>query len=259
MATTTDYYSGAPNRPNYSPVINNNPATGDGTLQKQFQLNPQQTQNQPSNLSALQSQLGGINLNTQGLDALRQKATQTGPSAWANLATQQEQQGEQTQRNQAVQGAAGNAAAARSGLAMQGGLTSGARERMATSGTNAANAAQQNIGAAGAAARTGISTQDEQNKNSLLTQLPGAEVQALQPQLQKTSMWEGLAQQEGAQNQQNQQFNAANNLNAQQYNSSQAIGENRNVQQQGIDAYNNQMKNWAANQQANATANSGKK
>lgn len=253
----SDYYSGMATRPDYNPLINNGPG-GDRTLLQQFQLKPQTAAAPSSILPQLQSQLGGINLNTQGLDLLRQKATATGPSAWENLATQQQQQGEQTQRNQAAAGAAGSAAGARSNLAMQGGLTGGARERLAMGGERALNEANQNIGAQGAAARTGISIQGEQQKNALLSQLPGQEAASLAPQFEKANLWANLASTEQGRNQANNQFNAGQNLSAQQFNAAQGIGENRNAAQQQLDAYNNQMKTWAAGKQADATANSGK-
>lgn len=250
-----DPYSGMPTRPDLASLID--PKTGQ--LKSQFTINPQENANQASNQGGFQSAWAGLSPNTQALEMYRQQATATGPSVWANLANQQQGQQQQQQANDATQQNASGQAAARSNLAMTGGLSSGARERLALSGANAGNATQQQIEAQGNQARTGISMQDAANKQAMLANLPGMENQALAPGMQKASAWQNLAQNEASQNQQNQQFNVANNMNAQNANVGQTAAQLGAQNQNNLNAYNQQMSGWAAGKQADATANSGKK
>lgn len=141
--------------------------------------------------------LGGINLNTQGLERFRSDATRRGPSPWARLQNQSLSQQELGQREGAYQQAGTQAAEARGQLAMRGGLSSGARERLARDASRGAMAMSQNIGRDAMAARMQTGIQDEQNRMAQLAQLPGMELQALQPEFQKTQLW-GQARQADA-------------------------------------------------------------
>lgn len=185
----------------------------------------------------LQSQLGGINLNTQGLEAIRQRALSSGPSAWAKMAEQKQGLEEQQARNQSVAQGASAQAQARSQLAMRGGLSGGARQRLAMQGARDQAARGQQVGAQGQLARANIGLQDEQQRTSLLSQLPGMEVQSLQPQFQKLGAWQQLAQ--GEQNLAAQGLQAQNQANMQKYQS--------------------QLQAQAAEKQAQATERAGKK
>lgn len=108
------------------------------------------------------------NLNTQGLqqirnEALRDPGTQ---SRWAEIA-------KADAANTAAAQNAGQMAQARSGLAMQGGLRSGARERLAQQGQLAGLQAKQN-------ANMQVNMQDEQNRQKWLAMLPSQELGAAQ-------------------------------------------------------------------------------
>ena len=185
----------------------------------------------------IQSRLNGINLNTQGLDAFRQQALRKGPSTWANLMNQKQYAEEGDQREQAKNEAASSQAQAEADLAMHGGLSSGARERLATSGARNLLSMSQDVGRQGSLNRMQIGINDEQNRISQLGMLPGMEVQALQPDLQKEQMWEQAKQTD--------------------LQRVQAENDRRNQWNQNL--YNQQMQSWAANRQAQATENAGKK
>lgn len=102
----------------------------------------------------------------QGLGLIRDEATRTGPSAWAQL-----QQGQQM--DQLAQQGQGRLQQGMNQMAMQGGLRGGAGERMAT-----ANLRQQLTGGQGI--RAGIANQDHQRQWQAMSALPGAELQDAQ-------------------------------------------------------------------------------
>lgn len=107
-------------------------------------------------------------LNTQGLEAMRGEALRNPGqmSRWAEMA-------KADAANQAAQQQAGQLAQAKSGLAMQGGLRSGARERLAQQGQLAGLQARQN-------ANMQVNMQDEQNRQKWLAMLPQQELAAAQ-------------------------------------------------------------------------------
>jgi hypothetical protein len=168
-----------------------------------------------------QYQLGN-NLNTGYLeqmrkDGLRDPGTQ---SRWRQLMEQK------------VQGMAGDASAGAqaqtrnqmSNLAMMGGLRGGAAERLASSGARRATMAQQDI----MGQRLGLDLQDEQMRNQQLAQLGNAEMGAAQFQRQ-----------------------------GDQFNVQTALNENLQKRAEAINAYNEQMRAWAAEKTAAATPSGG--
>jgi hypothetical protein len=174
---------------------------------------------------------GAYNPNTMGVDSdptalnmFRTQAERTGPSAYANLANTQQDTLSQQARSSAANQNQGNQATAESALAMRGGIDSGARERIATQGNKNLLDMNQKINQTSANNKMQIGMNDEQNRISQLSQVPGM------------------------QNTQNQaaEFNIGNAINE---------GNAANAYKYGI--YNTQMKGYAAGQQANATANSG--
>lgn len=172
----------------------------------------------------------GNNFNRGALDAYRQEAMRTGPSKYSRIAMGQLDRDVLGMRANAKSGAQGAAAAARSQLAMRGGLTGGAAERVSKSAADSAINAAQNAEASGAKGRAMISMEDEKDRMSGLGQLNGMELGAAQF---------GHSVDEG--------------------NMNRMIGENtrRNMYNQNL--YNQQMTAWASGKQAQATANSGKK
>jgi hypothetical protein len=132
---------------------------------------------------------------TQPLDQLKSNAESTAPSAWANLMSQTARTNTQQAASQAASAAAGSTAQAEGNLAMSGGLSSGARERLEASGQQGGIAAQQNVAREGATNLSNIGMQDAATKQQELQALPGMETQAYQAKLQPISMYgQSLAQ-----------------------------------------------------------------
>lgn len=117
-----------------------------------------------------------IKLDTQGMDAIKQRALSSGPSAWANLATQQQQLNQQNQLGQAQKNAASQSNAAMNALRMRGGMSSGQRERLAMQGARSAGGATQGILNQGANQRLQIGLQDQQTKDQMLQSIPGLDL-----------------------------------------------------------------------------------
>lgn len=190
-----------------------------------------------SMLPGLEGKLAGIEENRAGMNKYRQEALRGGPSAWAGLAGQQQDQMLQNARNQAAQGAAGQTAGAQSALAMRGGINSGARERLQTAGMRNQMDAGQNALQAANANKMQIGINDEQNRINQLGQLPGLENTANQTAFNKANLWG-----------QGKQFDVGNAVHQ---------GDTKNAF--NMNNYNADMSAWGANQQANATAQAGKK
>ena len=201
-------------------------------LGNQFMANsprPRNIQYQNSYTPGMQME-GQFNPNTQGLNAFRTEALRTGPSRGAQLQMGQQNLMQTQGRNQAARDVAGATAGSRSQLAMRGGLTGGASERLAKQGKKDLFNMQQNLQAQkmGNAATIGIA--DEQSRMGQLAQLPGMENQALQPGMQS------------------KMFDVTNQM-------KNNMGRNAFDMQQ----YEAQMKAFENAQQANAMLNSGKK
>jgi hypothetical protein len=202
-----------------------------------------------SNLGELQTKLDGISLDTRGLEkfreeALRDPATQ---SAWAKMATDKQGLEESAARGMAAQQGAGAQAQARGALAMRGGLSGGARERLAAQGATDQLMAGQKVGAEGRMARANIALQDEQKRMQALGALPGMEIQALDPAFKELSAWQTMAQNE-----------QANSLTADKYNLENVFQDRRAKEEDEFRKYQEEMKKYAADRTGNAIENSGK-
>lgn len=128
---------------------------------------------------SMQNKIGAdIQLNQSGLNEIRNRALSQGPSAWANLANQQQGMQEQQALQQSnVQGQAGLRQNL-SQLAGRGGVSAGARERLAMQGMRGQNQGMQGVLNQGMQNRMNINLQDQQSKDQMLTQLPGMDMQA---------------------------------------------------------------------------------
>lgn len=173
-----------------------------------------------------------VNLNTQGLEALRGRALSTGPSQWANMMAQK--QGlEQTQAaDDLAQAQAGQRSQAMADLAERGGLSDQARERLAMQGMNTGMLGRQQVNRQGMLDRMNIGLQDEQQKLGILQNLPGQELAALQPQFQ----------------------NQQNKMQAQQFNIGQSVGEFDKKRAADLAAYQEQLRAWGSGKAADAQA-----
>jgi hypothetical protein len=145
----------------------------------------------PSTMSLgndMSSMLAGTNYNTQPLQQLQSNAESTTPSTWAQLQSQLAK----TQTNQAASQSAGQTAAstaqAQGNLALSGGLSSGANERIQESGEQAGINAQQGIQNQGNQQQLNIGSQDAANKQQEMMALPGMETQAYQASLEPIQM-----------------------------------------------------------------------
>lgn len=155
-------------------------------------------------------------LGTAG-NALVDRATATGPSAWLTMQQEKLGQDQTNALNTATQSAAGAGANARTQLAMRGGLSGGARERLASAGARDLNQSQNAIANQGANLRTQLGIADETQKMGLLGQAAGMET--------------GLSQFNAGNKMQNSQFNVGNDLGAQKFNVGTDLGAQQfNVQ-----------------------------
>lgn len=210
-------YQGMPNSPGFSPIYG-----------PWMDLTPQVDQR----LNAI---------NTKGLgsavDAFRDEALRKGPSQWAKLSNLEQDSLSAGARDRGAQTSRGQTAQALDMLAQTGGLSSGARERTAQAGAKNYIDMSQDIGRQDQLNKMQVGINDEKNRITQLSQLPGVEQQALQPLFQKEGIWQNAANQ-----------NQQNMVKANEY----ANSFNQNL-------YSQQMQAWAADKQAQATENSGKK
>ncbi len=127
----------------------------------------------------------GINYNPAALNQLSSEAMRApgSTSAWGKLAGEQQRINEQAALGQAATGARNQANQAQTGLAATGGLSGGARERVARSGANNSALVQQGVLNQGLSDRLGISQSDEQNRLSSLAAIPGLESGKVSSQL----------------------------------------------------------------------------
>lgn len=181
--------------------------------------------------------LGGIGTDTSGLSDFESQAERTGPSTWANLADQQQDAQAQQQRGQAMQQSGAQGAATESNLAMTGGLTSGARERVNRDAGRNSLGAQQTVNQNEGLNKLQIGVNDEQNRIQELGQLPGMENAQAQVGLQKEQLQQSA-----------NQFDIGAQANEAQSQNDYSLG-----------TYHEQMQALAASNQAQATLNSGKK
>lgn len=190
--------------------------------------------NQPGKLSPFaMGQTEGIGNGSVGT-ASRNDALRQGPSAWRQLLQKGISSNQQAGLNNAASNSESAAASARSNLAMHGGLSSGARERIARdSSNNYLNMAQDVSNQANNAGYQADAT-DEGNR-----------IKALQGQNASDNQL-GLAK-------------ANLNIGAQQYDTNNDINSYDKLNYANLEKYKTNMSTWAAGKQADATANSGKK
>lgn len=168
----------------------------------------------------------------EGYQALKTEAMRKGPSAWALLQKQMQDQARMAGMEKASAQTASGTAQARSGLAMRGGLSSGSRERIAAGGLKALLEARQGIGRADTSNRLNIDTTDEQNRLLNLNKFNDSEL--------------GL-----------NKYNTDIKNNEQTYNLTNLLQDKKNQEAHRMAVYQEDNKKWAANKDAQATANSG--
>lgn len=208
----TSAFPNQPTSPTFNPVFN--PATQN--------IGPQ-----------AQALLGGNNLDMTGLNAFQGQALSQGPTQWAQQAAQNQNYLAMQAKSQGAQTVAGQGAAARASLASRGGLSSGAAERVAQGGANNYLAMTQGVNNQNSQNLMQIGMNDQQNKLSMMGQLPGMQLGAAGFGLQKTQTQLGA--------------NSADIANAMQGAQAQNTFN--------LGQYQTQMAGYGAGQTAQATAN----
>lgn len=112
----------------------------------------------------------------QGFNKFSQEAMRNGPSPWARMAHSNQDLESLNQQDIMRKSAAGQVGQAETALAMRGGSTSGARERLQEQGAQQSLDMNQNIRRQGALNGMQIDMNDEQNRIQQLSQLPGMEM-----------------------------------------------------------------------------------
>lgn len=173
----------------------------------------------------------------RGLNAYREEGMRSGLGRGGLLAMQRSQLDEAKQRDMLAGTTAGNAATDRSRAAMQGGLSSASSAAIGRNALRSNLSGQQQIGSSAASDRLNIGMQDEANRLGVLGNLGNVENQYAKTGLDKAKI--------GATAYTNDSLAYRDLL--------------KDQNKWNRDNYSDQMNLYAANQTANATANSGKK
>ncbi len=213
MAKAGKNPDGSPYRPEYESLINKDT----GLLNSEYTL--------ADKWKAVQ--LDGEGYDKFKTEALRDPSQQ---SAYANMMLQNTELNKQKniddmagQQNAAQQGAMDN-------LAAQGGIDGGSRERMAMGGIRDSVMGRQMIRRDAQQEGLGIKTQDEQQRVSMLSQMPGMEL--ARGNFEMT--------------------NEANRMNALTGDRDSALGAMNKEKDMDMDAWKTGMESWAANKSADA-------
>jgi hypothetical protein len=184
----------------------------------------------------LQSYLGtDPTLDKRGLEAIRSRALSDKPSAWANLQNQKIEQQRLAAQGSAAQQAGTAQAQARAQMAARGGFGGGAGERMARQGAFQSMLAKQKASQSANQQVLEAAQQDEQQRLGLLQNLPSMEIAALEPEFK----------------------NRDTRLGAAQFDINASLKDKYAEDQWKMNKYQEDMKAYAAGNQANAIAKSG--
>jgi hypothetical protein len=126
-------------------------------------------------VGAGQLDLNALKSDPRALDAMRSRAL-GGESPWLKMQLEKQGLEELTARDRAGEEALSGAALARSQLAMRGGLSGGARERIAMGAERNLNATRQGVGRAGQMDRLSLGIADDQTKMALLNSTAGLDL-----------------------------------------------------------------------------------
>lgn len=231
-----------------------------GNLKNQFTLQAQPALQFQSTMGQEDQNLANIpQLNTNPLNQLESFSTSGSNNPWVQAQQQALQQATGQAMGAAKANAASSNAAAMDAAAARGGLSAGGGENMARNAANNATMAGQGVVGNNLQQQGAIQTQNAQNQLGVMENLPGQEVQALQPALQEQSLW----QQAAAQNQNEQQQLAEQQQQYQtgvnQFNIGNAESGLNAQNQFNLTNYQNQIAQQAGQEEAQAQANSGKK
>jgi hypothetical protein len=270
---------GTPIRPDYLGYTN-----PDGTLKDPFKLGPHSV---GGNFSVDPNSFGidakgyvipkfdEVTMDPAALNQIKEQAFNQGPSAWAQMLNLQQGRSQQDAYDMVANQGAGANAQAMGDLSRLGGLSSGAMERLATN-TQKNNAFNQNaVLRQGMTDRGNIGLADQAQKTQLLQAIPGYERSVADLKLQNNAAATDVNKFNTLNQIDLSKYNTTNTVDLNKYNQTMAadlakynntvaaqtdqfnIGnqlkdiEGKNAFGQGV--YSDQMKAWAAQQQANAT------
>lgn len=262
--------AGAPTRPDFVSTLD-----GNGNIKSNYQLNPNTIANpnqvtMDSIMPGLSDKLNGINVDQRGINAVRDRALGTGDSPWLKLQMEKQGLDESNALQKSSASVAGSNANAESNLAMRGGISSGARERLARSGAMASNQAGQDVRNQGVQNRLNLQIADDQTKTGLLSQLPGMEIANVAPETAKQEYLGNMASTEQgrgldtafknvANTTDTAKYNAGATTDAQKYNIGNALNDILQKRAYDTAGYSEDMKAWAAGKSADAQSSAGKK
>lgn len=142
-------------------------------------------------LGEQEKNLNGIpSLNRAPLDQLESYAHSGTDNPWVHAQMEALKQSQGQAMGDAKANAAAGTTASMDNMAAHGGLNTGAMENLNRNGANNATMAGQKVIGQGLEQEGKINTQNAQNQIGVMENLPGQEVQATQPGLQKASLWQ---------------------------------------------------------------------
>lgn len=181
-------------------------------------------------------------------------ATSSGPSDWLKLQNADLDRRQMTALDDVTRGTAGQNIAAQNQLASSGGMTSGARERLADSAQKSAWLGMQNVRNQGEGQRNQLAIQDEANKLNLLPTAAGLEqdLGKFNKTMDFNSQSKNIGNQMAA-----DQFNVDSNFRTGAFNIGNTMGEIDKQRAAGLDTYKTGMQTRAANIAAEGMAERG--
>jgi hypothetical protein len=156
--------------------------------------------------------------NEASMQAFRDRALQQGPSAWLNMQLENQKLGEEDALQKTASSNTGSMNQAMSALALRGGLSGGAAQRMVRQMGQQSMLGQQDIRRQGLTDRLGLQVADENTRNEFLKALPAAEVAWLQPQLEKARALTGVKTDDTNRAYDASKFDISNQLDANKFN-----------------------------------------
>jgi hypothetical protein len=221
-----------PTRPDFNNWIDSN-----GHLQSMYSLGP--TQALPS--------YDQVTMDPTALNQIKEQAFNKDASAWAQLQNNQQRMDEQNKIDQLTKQTSSANAQGLAQLMSSGGAGSGSRERLAASNAKNAMFNRNALTRGGMSDRLNIGLADQGQKADLLKAIPGFEGQVADLKLKNNAF-----------DADNQKFNIQMNTDRDKFNLTNALKGLEAQNNYNSNVYSEQMKAWAANKQADATANSGK-
>lgn len=221
-------------------------------------------------LKDAEGRFGNVKLDDRGLNAIRDRALGTGPSAWATLQKQKQGMEEQDALDTAAKQSQGAAANAWSQMAMRGGVGGGGGARLARQAMNDQMLASQGVRRQGMSDRLGIDIADDAQKTDLLKNLPAMELARIQPEMDKAKILTGVQSDEQSRTLDADKFNIGNTLatkefnanalnNQSQYNIGNTMKETDAKRQQDLEMWKKKMEVLSADKVATTQSMAGKK